>query len=649
MKKKILSLIIAMILLISPFGMFLNVHATGVTITVDANGKVTNNTGVITVYDVNTEQSENAYQAGYSDTFKAYKVLDAYYNSTTNEISYQFTTAFQAFVNSLTVTFIRNLTDDNTKNTFTVNDYLDLTSDRDYVCTQWENDTCSEAYTEDASNTASTLNTLVSKFATYIRNNAGGANAVTGLPMTNGNYDQDDDPADARLTGVVPGSYLILPDTVTNRSFTEISIAEARYVYGVMVANVEFTIDNGEWQINDAVLHSKAVQIATISGIYDADISDNINVFDSDNDYLIMQNPSLEIGREYMYFGFEMLGTINPINANTSLINNETIAQKLKTIEITFPQGVNYDPTKFYAPVDITTNFSCENGHIYAEENNTQVSYGTCQISSNVITIVLDDNFTAFLHAIDISLNQNAVVGPTGNNLTIKTYALKDPYMDIGSNPTSQQIEAAVDEITSTTVFYTYGIKLSNTNGNNNLVGAEFAVYKDAQCTEQVGSNIVLSNANVDQNGIVYFKGLNGTDTYYLKQIKAPTGYRLNSQVITLKPTYDEQGFESGWDTPVIGGEDDPEGGLGLSNSLKEVKVKRLSGENEFEVNLDEYGYYDLTGNNAIQNQPILALPFTGGSGTVIYTLIGLFVVIGSITFMALYKKKTKKEVIEEL
>ena len=484
MKKKILSLIIAMILLISPFGMFLNVHATGVTITVDANGKVTNNTGVITVYDVNTEQSENAYQAGYSDTFKAYKVLDAYYNSTTNEISYQFTTAFQAFVNSLTVTFIRNLTDDNTKNTFTVNDYLDLTSDRDYVCTQWENDTCSEAYTEDASNTASTLNTLVSKFATYIRNNAGGANAVTGLPMTNGNYDQDDDPADARLTGVVPGSYLILPDTVTNRSFTEISIAEARYVYGVMVANVEFTIDNGEWQINDAVLHSKAVQIATISGIYDADISDNINVFDSDNDYLIMQNPSLEIGREYMYFGFEMLGTINPINANTSLINNETIAQKLKTIEITFPQGVNYDPTKFYAPVDITTNFSCENGHIYAEENNTQVSYGTCQISSNVITIVLDDNFTAFLHAIDISLNQNAVVGPTGNNLTIKTYALKDPYMDIGSNPTSQQIEAAVDEITSTTVFYTYGIKLSNTNGNNSLVGAEFAVYKDAQCTE---------------------------------------------------------------------------------------------------------------------------------------------------------------------
>ena len=82
---------------------------------------------------------------------------------------------------------------------------------------------------------------------------------------------------------------------------------------------------------------------------------------------------------------------------------------------------------------------------------------------------------------------------------------------------------------------------------------------------------------------------------------------------------------------------------------MKEVKVKRLSGENEFEVNLDEYGYYDLTGNNAIQNQPILALPFTGGSGTVIYTLIGLFVVIGSITFMALYKKKTKKEVIEEL
>ena len=655
MKNKILSLIIIMILVVSPFGMFLDVYATDIaltnlTITVDANNKVTDVTyeednqtihgGTITLEGIGYDEEDPT--NGNSDTFKAYKVLDTYYNSTTNEISYQFTTSFQSFVSTLSVAFIRELTNDNTKNTFTVNDYLALTND---------------GMNESFANTTSTVNILVSKFATYIRNNASGANAITGLPMSNSDYDNDD-VMEAMLTSVVPGSYLILPDTVYSYNFSSMVLAQ-RDIYGVMIANVFFENDqNGDWQISNAEVYAKrGGKIGIMCEGYNISIAEaealeeEAEANGEDFEIPILTTGAYEIGRSYATTVLAIPGYKIPANTNASLTNNATIAQKIKTYEVVFPQGVNFDINHLYFPADEITDITLSNNKMYTVINEQQIELGDYQFSNNTLTATINEEMGNEAMAIllfELSLNQNAVVGPTGNPLTVKTYSLKDPYMDIGSNPTTQQIAGALEELTLTYNIYTYGIKLSNTNGNNSLVGAEFAVYKDAQCTEQVGSNIVLSNANVDQNGIVYFKGLNDTDTYYLKQVKAPTGYRLYNQVITLKPTASCQGIECDDDEQQ---EEDPFGDdpEGMAYSLKEVKVKRLSGENEFEVNLDEYGYYDLTGNNAIQNQPILALPFTGGSGTVIYTLIGLFVVIGSITFMALYKKKTKKEVIEEL
>ena len=655
MKNKILSLIIIMILVVSPFGMFLDVYATDIaltnlTITVDANNKVTDVTyeednqtihgGTITLEGIGYDEEDPT--NGNSDTFKAYKVLDTYYNSTTNEISYQFTTSFQSFVSTLSVAFIRELTNDNTKNTFTVNDYLALTND---------------GMNESFANTTSTVNILVSKFATYIRNNASGANAITGLPMSNSDYDNDD-VMEAMLTSVVPGSYLILPDTVYSYNFSSMVLAH-RDIYGVMIANVFFENDqNGDWQISNAEVYAKrGGKIGIMCEGYNISIAEaealeeEAEANGEDFEIPILTTGAYEIGRSYATTVLAIPGYKIPANTNASLTNNATIAQKIKTYEVVFPQGVNFDINHLYFPADEITDITLSNNKMYTVINEQQIELGDYQFSNNTLTATINEEMGNEAMAIllfELSLNQNAVVGPTGNPLTVKTYSLKDPYMDIGSNPTTQQIAGALEELTLTYNIYTYGIKLSNTNGNNSLVGAEFAVYKDAQCTEQVGSNIVLSNANVDQNGIVYFKGLNDTDTYYLKQVKAPTGYRLYNQVITLKPTASCQGIECDDDEQQ---EEDPFGDdpEGMAYSLKEVKVKRLSGENEFEVNLDEYGYYDLTGNNSIQNQPILALPFTGGSGTVIYTLIGLFVVIGSITFMALYKKKTKKEVIEEL
>ena len=60
---------------------------------------------------------------------------------------------------------------------------------------------------------------------------------------------------------------------------------------------------------------------------------------------------------------------------------------------------------------------------------------------------------------------------------------------------------------------------------------------------------------------------------------------------------------------------------------------------------IDQNGNYALT----VTNTKMLSLPFTGGSGTVVYVVVGLLVVVCAGVFLVIYSKKNKKEVTEEL
>lgn len=60
-------------------------------------------------------------------------------------------------------------------------------------------------------------------------------------------------------------------------------------------------------------------------------------------------------------------------------------------------------------------------------------------------------------------------------------------------------------------------------NIGNPLEGAEFAIYLDASCTNMVQSGVT------DAEGKLEFAELTAETTYYLKEIKAPTGYRMST------------------------------------------------------------------------------------------------------------------------
>ena len=164
--------------------------------TSDPDSKFVTDTGLLSVTGV---------QSG--DQFRAYKILDTYYNASTNVITYEFTTDFKAFLGSNYGTEFADLS---------VNDYYDYTSGN-----------------IESGSTLSTsdVDRLASAYAGYIR-----ANSISGTDMNVSG-------TTASAT-VQAGSYLVLPTSTVR-------------VYAVMVGNIDFSAVGTDWQINSETIVAK--------------------------------------------------------------------------------------------------------------------------------------------------------------------------------------------------------------------------------------------------------------------------------------------------------------------------------------------------------------------------------------------------------
>lgn len=162
-----------------------------------------------------------------------------------------------------------------------------------------------------------------------------------------------------------------------------------------------------------------------------------------------------------------------------------------------------------------------------------------------------------------------------------------------------------------------FDLKITKTNEKGKVLkGAEFTLYSDKECTK------VVDTQTSDENGVLSFKGLKVETTYYFKETKAPTGYRI---------PVDENG----------------------NAYVHSVYVTATPQTNTFEFTVDETKYdtsnttgtVHLEGTKkdrvvavSITNKTMQLLPETGSNGTVL--LIGLGVAV--IAF-ALYKSKKEK------
>ncbi len=255
------------------------------------------------------------------------------------------------------------------------------------------------------------------------------------------------------------------------------------------------------------------------------------------------------------------------------------------TIEDTLSQGITFSGVSSLVIKDGNTALNIdENGNVTNSESKT---VATVTFANQKLTINCDVNnikSTLLTVSYKAKMNENAVIGDAGNkNSATLTYS-NSPYTT--DNITSTPIEV---------ITQVYGIELLSYGGaDKNLVleNAQFDVYSDEALTTKVGS------INTDSQGIGRLKGLT-EGTYYLKATKAPAGYQLLKDKVPVK-----------------------------------VKVSgSIDGETA--------GYYRTEISNAV----VGILPYTGGLGLLIYSLIGI-VIIGIGTYITI--KIQKKKVVNE-
>lgn len=119
--------------------------------------------------------------------------------------------------------------------------------------------------------------------------------------------------------------------------------------------------------------------------------------------------------------------------------------------------------------------------------------------------------------AYDATITSDAVQeNPLTNDVTLEF--TRDP-----NNPSD--FGTVTDEVKSVVYGFQFN-KVDAKDSTKNLSGAQFDIYKD-----EAGKNKVGTTTESDEKGLVKFEGL-AAGTYYLKEIKAPEGYQVRTDMI---------------------------------------------------------------------------------------------------------------------
>ena len=540
--KKVTSVALILTMLLLPFSNLLNVKAAEVIINVDENKKVVDTTNLIVkVGDNNT------------DIFKAYKVLDAYYDSSTNVMSYNFTPEFSNFLKS---------SGDSKLSSLTIDDYIAYGNIN------------SNLSIEEQNNIKKEYNNMIEKFAKYIKK---GTNA---LPKT---YELTNNVGVSKTATVEIGSYIVLPAVLANNPYISDDALNYNY-YGALIANAIYKVENGVWTKSDCEVSSKNTGNTATSVLV------NVNIDNLDMEKLSDNNIGIDMD---FYSNKEYLLLI-------MISQNDIYDDSNKKVQITLPSGLvladKTDLNNIYnvfehgsAPIQTTPD-----GKLLDEANADGIQDVAATVS--VEELSLDDGTSTkvinimptsamsdvMMLAVRVKLNsdkEKLAFGLSGNVIKTDFTFTVDPYTDPVTTKTINLENKAL----------TYGLQISNKSQSDNsyLSGAVFGIYTDADCTDANKVGELNIDETVDNQFTGRYAGL-PSGTYYVKQLKAATGYKLSTDIASIT--------------------------IDSSNN----------------------GYLKLE----VTNTKMGLLPSTGGLGTILYTTFGLLIIaVGSITFIS-YRKK---------
>ncbi len=472
---------------------------------------------------------------GGEDEFAAYKILDAFYDEDTHELTYDFTSDFKKFQQG---------SDNDTYKNMTVDQYVKLQGGN-----LLQGDTAS----------STDLDKLATAYLAYIKTNtvSGTAMSVMGSGTT------------AVATATLPvGAYLIYPTSTVR-------------VYGVMVGNVELRPNNvtDDWTIETSEITAKVDDAGVKKTIGDSGRSEG----------------SFTVGTPFTYT-LDLTVPTYPVNATN----------KTYTVTDKFSVGLDYagdEKMRIYDGEDELSRdgnvFKDDGGHTVATVTKED---GNGETTGPTIKIVFDVTYVktnALKVTYEATINDKAQIGKKNTNTASLEYS-NNPYGEGTSSttgdPNDPDVEGDNDGVADV---YTYGLVVYKVSKGDSvqLHGAEFEIHKQFDCEDES-----IGKITVGEEGNGSFDGL-GEGTYFLKETKAPVGYRLASEPFQVKVGPNE----------------------GTSDGSK--------GE----------GYYMIQ----IENEKGLAffnLPGTGGIGTVIYTVVGMAIIGMAAYVIVIYRKKNKAQ-----
>ena len=402
----------------------------------------------------------------------------------------------------------------------------------------------------------------------------------TGEPM---NWDSE---SETYKADVAPGTYLVrVTDSET-------------HIYNTMVVSVYYGTNNlNETVLNVSEVNAKKSDHPTINKKVDGVDGNSAEIGDTVT-YTIVVNPIPHYSGKYPVFN--IVDTLS-----SGLTYNRDLEVKIGTETFNNYELTTPTPESNQIKIDFVTDDDGYTLNDYTGQSMTITYTATVNASA-----VVNEDFN----------NNDARLNYTRDSKVQN----EDTYVEDKTYTYTFEIDGDLSGTTG--IIDKVGDKTGDTDGLN---GATFALYKenpDTNPSTRPFKETTTATVN-DKKGQMTFTGLEA-GTYYLKEISAPTGYSLNTNVYTIEIAATYYGESDG-----VAKED--------YGKLKSWEVK-VDGTTAASFSINNEG--TITNNSItgadIKNTTITALPSTGGMGTTLFTIAGCVIMISAAGLFFATRKK---------